>query len=101
MNRLFKIVLAEHPMDDEGVIPPGTDELVEVKAFRILLIRGDYVFHSEGGLELAKYPFRRVRRIEIEELRQSEAPAPMKTKLHAKKKAIAKAKNPKKAKKKR
>jgi hypothetical protein len=56
VNRLFKIVLAEHPMDDEGVFPPGIDELAEVKAFRILLIRGDYIFHSGGWVGIGEVP---------------------------------------------
>ena len=84
MNRRFKILLAEHPLTDDGPRLAGTDELVEVTAFRMLLANTDLTFYTEGGLVLAKYDARRLRNVEIEHLTELDTPAPKraKTKKH-------------------
>ncbi len=68
--RLFKIIVAEHPRSEEGDRPSGTDELIEVTAYSMLLRDGDFVFSTDAGLELRRVPSSRVRSIDIVTLEQ-------------------------------
>jgi hypothetical protein len=107
MTRLFKIVVAEHPMTDDGQPRKlGMQQLHQVKGhwIRIDSKKGRLFVHSEGHLDLAQFDARRVLSVSWEQLPQTAdevAAAKPKTRLQAKKpKAKKKAAKKKAAKKK-
>jgi hypothetical protein len=72
VTRLFTVTVAEHPIDDNGYRPPGTDTVVEVRAYSMLLIRGQLMFSTEAGFALKEIPFRQVRGVKIKQLEEPE-----------------------------